>query len=197
MRVLIASLFVVIADQISKFIVKGISIPLLNINLHGMFPGQKIPIAGNFFDITFVENPGIAFGINFGDTFKFFIAVFSIIACALLILYLYKNRHKPLPFRLAVALIIGGALGNLFDRIFYGVIFGYGPLFYGNVVDFFNIKFFNIFIFERLLGSYVFNIADVAVTTGVLLLLYSINKQRAAESGTNTVVENYLAENKE
>ena len=191
MRVLFVSVFVVVIDQISKLMVKGFSVPFLKLDFHGMYVGQRIPLLGDLFNITFVENPGIAFGIDFGESFKILISIFSIIAGIFLLIYLYNNRDKTLGFRLAVALILGGAIGNLFDRIFYGVIYGYGPLFYGKVVDFFNIKLFNIFIFERLFGSYVFNVADIAVTSGVILLLYSLNKQRAIDSEPEPVIENF------
>lgn len=197
MKVLFVSLFVVIVDQISKLAVKGFSLPLLNLHFNGMLAGQRIPLLGDFFNITFVENPGIAFGINFGITFKILVSLFSLLAGIFLLIYLYRNRYKPLAFRLAVALILGGAIGNLFDRVFYGVIYGYGPLFYGKVVDFFNIKLFDLFIFDRIFGSYVFNVADLAVTSGVVLLLYSLNKQRESESQPASIIENYLTESKE
>jgi len=196
-KVLFISFGVVLIDQLSKLLVKGISLPILNLNVHGMYEGQRIPLLGNFFNITLVENPGIAFGIDFGEGFKFLIALFSIIASIGLLIYLYKNRNKIFSLRLAVALILGGAVGNLFDRVFYGVIYNYGPLFHGKVVDFFNLKFFNFFIFDRLFGSYVFNFADMAVTSGVILLLFALNWQRNTENEINPAIENYLADNKE
>ncbi len=60
------SLGVVVIDQISKLLVKGFSIPFLNINFEGMYLGQMIPVSGDFFRITFVENPGMAFGYDPG-----------------------------------------------------------------------------------------------------------------------------------
>jgi signal peptidase II len=101
-----------------------------------------------------------------------------------------------LSLRLSLAFIIGGAIGNLIDRIFYGIIFGYAPVFYGKVVDFFEMNIFKIFIMNRTMGNYVLNIADVAVTTGLVMLLFSLNKQKAVESKTGSI-ENYLAENKD
>jgi signal peptidase II len=197
LKVLFISFAVVLIDQFSKLLVKGFSIPFLNLNIHGMYEGQSISLLGNFFNITLVENPGIAFGINFGESFKFLIVLFSIIAGIGLVIYLYRNRNKIFSLRLAIALILGGAVGNLFDRIFYGVFYNYGPLFHGRVVDFFNLRFFNFFIFDRLFGSYVFNFADMAVTSGVILLLFALNWQRATESSIDPAMENYLAENKE
>jgi signal peptidase II len=196
-KVLFISFGVVLVDQLSKLFVKGFSIPFFNFNIHGMYQGERIPLIGNFFNITFVENPGIAFGIYFGDSFKFLISLFTLIASVGLAVYLYRSRNKIFSLRIAIALILGGAIGNLIDRIFYGVFYGYGPLFHGKVVDFFNLKFFNFFIFDRLFGSYVFNFADLSVTSGVILLLFALNWQRNIENEINPAVENYLAENKE
>ena len=198
MRVLFVSFMVLFIDQLSKLFVKGFSIPFLNLNFQGMYVGQKIPLLGNLFDITFVENPGIAFGIDFGGSFKLLISIFSLLASAGLFFYLFKYRNKIFSLRLSLALIFGGAMGNMFDRIFYGVIYGYAPLMHGRVVDFFNLKFFNLFIFDRLFGNYVFNIADVAVTAGVILLLFSLNRQKEMELQEQPeVLETILAENKE
>ncbi len=194
MRVLYISCIVVLIDQVSKLIVKGISIPLLKINFTGMYIGQKIHLIGNNFNIAFVENPGIAFGIDPGNSVRIFVCLFSLAASIALFIYIYKNRTKALGYRLSLALILGGALGNLVDRMFYGIIFGYAPLFYGRVVDFFNIRFFDIFILNRILGSYVFNIADAAVTIGVIYFLVVLNKERRAEA---IEVENLIAENKD
>lgn len=198
MRVLFVSLMVLIVDQLSKLAVKGFSIPFLNLNFQGMYVGQRIPVMGNLFDITFVENPGIAFGIDLGSSFKLLISIFSLLASVGIFLYLYKNRNKLFSLRLSLALILGGAIGNLFDRIFYGVFYGYAPLFYGRVVDFFNLRFFNLFIFDRVFGNYVFNFADVAVTTGVILLLLSMSWQREADTKEQPeLLETVLAENKD
>ncbi len=197
MKVLFVSLAVILIDQISKFYVKGISISFLNLNLNGMYIGQRIPIIGDFFNITFVENPGIAFGIDLGNSFKILISIFSIAASGLLLFYLYKSRKKTLILRLSLALILGGAIGNLLDRVFYGIIYGYAPLFHGKVVDFFNLRFFDLFMFNRIFGSYVFNIADISVTTGVILFLFSLNKNGLNEKEELDTAQNFLVENKE
>lgn len=194
MKVLYVSFVVVLIDQVTKLIVKGVSIPFLNIAINGMYIGQKIHLIGNNINIAYVENPGIAFGINPGNSIKIFISLFSIVACLALFIYIYMNRTKTFNYRFSLALILGGALGNLIDRMFYGIIFGYAPLFYGRVVDFFNIRFFDIFILNRILGSYVFNVADAAVTAGVIYFLIVLNKVRRAEAAE---IENLLAENKD
>jgi len=196
-KILFVSFIVLVIDQVSKIFVKGLTIQLLGIKINGLLPGQRIPVVSKVFDITFVENPGIAFGLNFGDTFKLLVSIFTLITCILLVYFLYKGRAKSLGLRLSLALILGGALGNLFDRLFYGVIYGYAPLFYGRVVDFFDIRIFNLYIFHRVLGSYIFNFADFSVTIGVILLFYAYNKEKASSKNLDASLEKYLAENKE
>ena len=197
MRIFLVSLFVVVADQISKIYVKGLEIHSLGIKIRGMFPGQKIPVIKNLFNITFVENPGIAFGINPGSNFKFLITLFTLLTSIGLIIFLHKSRGKPFSVRFSLALILGGAIGNLMDRVFYGVIYGYAPLFYGKVVDFFDFRLFNFYMFHKTLGNYIFNFADLAVTAGVILLFYALNKHRSAAVNPEHSIENYLADNKE
>jgi signal peptidase II len=170
MRVLIISGLIVLADQVSKLAVKGFSIPWAGIRWEGMTYGQSIPILGEFFRLTYIENPGMAFGIDFGG--KVFFSVLSILASGAILAYMLRVRHGPLGLRVALSFILGGAVGNLIDRVFYGFLYGEAPLFEGRVVDFFDVDFFNIS-----LGSYhltrwpVFNIADASVTIGVILLL--------------------------
>ena len=173
MRVLYATVLVVVADQISKLWIKGFSIPFLNINHEGMSIGQKIPVIGDFFRITFIENPGLAFGIDIDSNIKLWISLFSLIASVGLIIYLYVVRKENFGFRLALALILGGAIGNFIDRAFYGIIYDYAPMFYGKVVDFLDFDFFNLTLFGRSYDRFaIFNIADSSVTIGIILLLF-------------------------
>ena len=171
MRVLILSFIIVISDQAAKLFIKGASFPALGISLRGVPYGSSRPLLGNFLRLTYIENPGMAFGIDIGG--KLFFSLFSIVASAAIVAYLYHARKESLGFRLSLAMILGGALGNLIDRVFYGVVFGDAPLFYGKVVDFLDMNFFDINIFGYQLTRWpVFNIADAAVTIGVLLLLF-------------------------
>lgn len=172
MRVLYLTVFVVVFDQLTKVLVKGINIPFLNLDLSGMRYGQSFNIIGEFVKFTFVENPGMAFGIDVGETSKLFLSLFSIIASIGILIYLFKLKDEKLILRLALALILGGAIGNMIDRTFYGVFYGYAPIFYGRVVDFINVDFFDFSIFGRTYERWpIFNIADSAVTVGVILLL--------------------------
>lgn len=175
MRVLYFSFFVVIIDQISKFLVKGINLPFLGISLQGMRPGSSVSIIDNFFRFTFIENPGMAFGLEIGS--KTIRAIFTIFASLLIIYFIYKNRNEIFYLRFALAMILGGALGNLVDRIFYGVIYGTGSLLQGNVVDFFQINIPDIKIFGKVFYSWpIFNIADLSVTVGFVMILIGYNK---------------------
>ncbi len=171
MKVLFVTAFIVFADQISKFMIKGIKFPLCGISFQGMSLGNSIPVLGDFLRITFIENPGMAFGIEVVDG-KIFLTLFSVVASIGILFYLYLMRSEKLLFRLSLALILGGAIGNLIDRVFYGIIYGESSLFHGKVVDFIDIDFFNIdFLGFQLSRFWVFNIADASVSIGVILML--------------------------
>ena len=205
MRILFLTLAVIVADQISKFYIKGISIPALNIKFEGMYLGESISVIGDFFRITFTENPGMAFGFDPGSDFKLFISVFSLVASIGLLVYLFTVRKKSLSLKIAIALILGGAVGNVIDRMFYGLIYDYSPLFYGKVVDFFDFDFFNFSIFGRSYDRWpIFNIADAAVSIGVLILLFFYKHHEAEDKksreaaellGKQSISENIISEN--
>lgn len=170
MRILYVTGAIVVADQIAKLAVKGFSIPFLNLYHAGVPVGSSTAIFGDLLRLTFIENPGMAFGIDLGG--KLFLTIFSLFASVGILVYLYRIREEPFVIRLSLAMILGGAIGNLIDRVFYGVIFGEGPLFYGKVVDFVDIDFFNLdFLGFHMTRWPVFNIADAAVSIGVLVLL--------------------------
>ena len=174
-RLLNLSLFIIVADQVTKLMVKGVRVPPLGVYLPGVPIGSSRPIWGDFLRLTYIENPGMAFGIDVGG--KLFFSIFSIIASVGILLYLYKTRNENFVFRISLAMILGGAVGNLIDRVFYGVLFDEAPLFYGKVVDFIDADFFNINIFGYHLSRWpVFNIADASVTCGVVLMLLSHRK---------------------
>lgn len=183
MNVLIITLLIVILDQVTKLYVKGISIPVLGIEFQGMPYQSSIPVFGNFFKITFIENPGMAFGLQIGG--KLFLSLFTVFATFLLLFFLYKNRKEGLLLRLSLALILGGAIGNLIDRVFYGKIYDYAPLFYGRVVDFLHFDFPNFTIFGKTIYSWpIFNVADISVTFGFLMILLGYKKIFADEAET-------------
>lgn len=186
MRILIVSVLIVVADQAAKLAVKGFDFPLLGLRVEGVPYGASYPVLGDFLRLTYIENPGMAFGIDLGG--KLFFSLFSVAASVGILWYLHRAKEEPLIFRLSLAMILGGAVGNLIDRVFYGVIFGEADLFHGRVVDFIDVDFFNVSVFGYVLHRWpVFNIADASVTCGVILMLLSHRRaQAAAPSGAGT-----------
>lgn len=162
MQVLWLTGLIIVIDQMTKLLV-----------LRTMYLGQQIPILGDWLKLTFTENPGMAFGITVGPTGL--VTMFSIIATVLIIFYLYSVRHDYFPYRASLALILGGALGNIIDRVFYGALFGGEALFNGKVVDFIHVNVWSGFIPEAIPvigGSYIslfpiWNVADMAIVLGV------------------------------
>ena len=169
MRVLWVTFFLVVVDQITKLVVK------LNMSL-----GDSIPVVGDLFRFTFTENPGMAFGLTVGS--KLFLTLFSIAATVLIFAYLWQVRWAPFGYRLSLALVLGGALGNVIDRVSYGVAFGEcfpsppgsARLFYGCVVDFLHLDVWQGTVFGNRVALFpIGNIADVAIIVGVVLYLAS------------------------
>jgi signal peptidase II len=198
LRVLYLTFGVIFIDQLSKFYIKGIEIPFLNISFTGMYIGESIRVIGNFFKITYIENPGMAFGFNPGSDFKLWISIFSLIASIGLLVYLYIVRTNTLSLRIALAMILGGAVGNLIDRAFYGIIYKYSPVFYGKVVDFLDFDFFNFAIFGRNYERWpIFNIADAAVTIGVMILLLFYRQHKKEDEDTLKESQQAAEENNE
>src|ERR1017187_8277818 len=115
MAVLWITLLVVLFDQTTKLMVKGSPWPFLH--FEGIPYGHSIPFIDDIFRITYIENPGIAFGINIPG-FKVVFAVFSIVASIAILIYLKHNLSRlRIGERIALALILGGAVGNLIDRV--------------------------------------------------------------------------------
>lgn len=195
MKILYWSLVIVIIDQITKLKVKGIFIPWLNFKLEGMPYQSSIPVIGDFFQITFIENPGMAFGLQLGS--KLFLTLFTIFATILIFIIIYKNRNESFLLRLSLGCILGGAVGNLIDRTFYGVMYDYAPLFYGRVVDFFHFNIPDFKIFGKTVYTFpIFNVADIAVTVGFILILIGYKKVfKKKEDEAAQVIDYTLATN--
>jgi signal peptidase II len=163
LRVLYLSASVVVLDQVTKLLVKGFSLPILQIHHAGMELGSSVPLLGNALRLTYIENPGMAFGLQIGSQFA--LAVLSLAASIAVLYYLLRVRNQSTIVRISMAMILGGAFGNVIDRVLYGVLYGNAPLFYGKVVDFIDVSFLHLSRFG------IFNFADAAVTTGVVMLL--------------------------
>jgi len=175
LRILLVTLLVVILDQVTKFIVKGIKIESLGINITGMPYGSSKPLIGEYVKLTFIENPGMAFGIDVGP--KMFLTIFTIAASVFIFFYIYKHRKDVVLLRLSLALILAGAIGNLIDRTFYGLIYNYAPLFHGKVVDFVQVEFWDFIFLGRTYTTWpIFNVADVSVSLGFLIILLFHNR---------------------
>ncbi len=163
MRVLWLTALIVAIDQFTKQLV-----------LRTMYLGQQIPLLGDWLKLTYTENPGMAFGITFGP--KAMVTVFAIIATVIITFYLYNVRNDYLPYRASLALILGGAVGNIIDRLFYGMLYDGDALLTGKVVDFIHVNLWSGFIPESvpiLGGTYlslfpIWNVADMAIVCGVV-----------------------------
>ena len=166
---------ILLVDQIIKIWVKT-----------HMMLGEDIRIT-DWFYINFVENNGMAFGIEWFD--KLFLTLFRIVAVGLLSWYLHDiiRRGFKMGYIAIVALITAGALGNIIDCLFYGMIFspstpyeiatlvpwgeGYGQFFYGRVVDMLYFPLIHNAAGEVLFFRPVFNFADSCITVAVILIL--------------------------
>lgn len=166
------AIVIIIADQLIKTWVRK-----------HMYIGEEIHLLGDRGMLHYTENNGMAFGMEFGGTWgKLFLTLFrigAVVAIGYGLVYLVKHKyHRGLIMN--VALIFAGALGNIIDSTFYGVLYQNGPLFHGRVVD--------MFYFPLISGDFpkwvpfwggqdfvffrpVFNLADSAISVGVILIL--------------------------
>ncbi|HOK14095.1 MAG TPA: signal peptidase II [Candidatus Kapabacteria bacterium] len=191
----LVSTLLIIFDQSTKLAVKGFN--LFGWQHEGMYYGESIPIWGTFLQLTYIENPGMAFGIEFGWG-KIFLSLFSIFASIALGYYLYKITFAHKAVKIGISLVFAGAVGNLIDRVFYGVFYGTQPLFYGHVVDFIQVDIPDInFMGIHYTHFPIFNIADSCVTCGIILLILFHNKLPGIKEilGKNTQIEDLQKEN--
>lgn len=179
---------ILIIDQVFKLCIK-LSMPL----------GGEIRVFGDWFILHFTENNGMAFGMEFGgDTGKIILTLFRVVAAVGIGWYLLRlsKKNAPTGLLICIAMIMAGAIGNIIDSAFYGMIFsdsmgqvatifpdggGYAPFLKGRVVDMLYFPVVNgyfpswfpfwgneYFIFFRP----VFNIADSSITVGVFMLIF-------------------------
>ena len=168
---------IVLLDQIIKIWVRK-----------HMYLGEEIHFLGDRGMLHYTENNGMAFGMELGGELgKLVLTLFRIVAvCGIVYALVFLIKHKyHRGLVMMVALILAGALGNIIDSTFYGVIYNYAGVFHGRVVD--------MFYFPLLSGVFpnwvpiwggqdyiffrpVFNLADAAISVGVIMIL--INQQR-------------------
>lgn len=153
-----------------------------------MYIGQEFNIFGNWFIIHFTENNGMAFGLELGGDYgKLALSLFRVIAVfgiAYIFHYIIKNKYH-FGLIVCVSLILAGALGNIIDSVFYGKVFGYADWLHGRVVDMFYFPIIEGYFPEWLPfwgGEHfiffrpVFNIADAAISIGVITIIIFQNK---------------------
>ena len=185
-KLLILGILLVIIDQVAKYLVKT-----------NMTLGEQFNVIGNWFRILFVENEGMAFGMKFGGKVgKLILTLFRLVLSGALIWWissLLKKKETPTGVLAGLTLITAGAIGNLIDCMFYGLIYSpsgwnevaflgvhYAPMMFGKVVDMLYFPIINTTWPEwmPLVGGKaftffdpVFNFADSCVTVGAAYLL--------------------------
>lgn len=185
----LVSLVVILIDQAVKLIV--------HYNMEMGMPGE-IHLIGDWLKLHYTLNPGMAFGVELGSEYgKLMLTLFRLVAMFGISYYLYYlvNHHAPKGLIWCIALILGGAIGNLIDSTFYGVWFDNAP--YGSITPWFHGQVIDMFYFDiwegilphwiPLIGGTpmslwpIFNVADSAIFIGVLLILFNQKRFFATE----------------
>lgn len=155
LSLLVPIVFVLIIDQLTKYWVRT------SPELH------RWEIIEGWFAFTYTQNPGMAMGMSWLSTPA--ISIIAILATIGIFIYLFKTMDQAnIPYLLCMGFILGGALGNITDRLVMGIIEGYGGVLDGHVVDFLH---FTLVIGDRPVFPYIFNFADVAISTSIIVLL--------------------------
>ncbi len=151
----IPAVVVVAIDQFTKWIIRT------SPEFH------RYEIIDGWLAFYYTQNDGMAMGIDIFPTPV--ISLISIVATIGILAYLIYTMDKaPLGYLIFMGLVIGGALGNITDRLIMGFIEGYGGLLDGHVVDFI---YFKLELFDRPVFPYIFNVADIAISVSIISLL--------------------------
>ena len=172
-KVTLLVVLLVVIDQVIKLLVKT-----------NMQIGESIRVFGDWFQILFIENRGMAFGMQFGgDIGKLLLTIFRLALVCLVIWYIHhlnKRQNTPVGVVVGLSLILAGAIGNVIDCMFYGLIFDYAPLMFGKVVDMLYFPLIDTYLpawFPIWGGRHfiffqpIFNFADSCVTCGTIYLI--------------------------
>ena len=168
-RLLLLGIVLVLIDQVIKVLVKT-----------NMTLGESIPVLGNWFQLLFVENKGMAFGMAFGGVIgKYLLTLFRLVLFVFLtwwISSLIKKGTVPTGVLVGLTLITAGAFGNIIDCLCYGLIFSESTYMQGKVVDMFYFPLWTWPSWVPLVGGDiffepVFNFADSCVTVGAIYLI--------------------------
>lgn len=179
LKYFLISLLIIIIDQVVKMLVH---------NNMTMGSGGQIMIFGTWFKLHYLTNPGMAFGLKLDFLYgKLILTVFRIGAMFAIGYYLFSlvKKEAPRGLLICIALILGGAIGNLIDSIFYGVFLDNAPFdaptpwFHGQVIDMFYIDIWEGYLpdwIPLLGGDYmalwpVFNIADASIFASIIVIL--------------------------
>ncbi len=155
-----------------------------------MTKGQSVSLLGDWLKFTFTENPGMAFGLEFGP--PALITIFSLVATFLIVVYLYKVGGVYRPYRISLCMVLGGALGNIIDRVLYGKLLYGDPFFLGKVVDFIHINVWRGYVPDSIPifgGRYlalfpIWNVADMAIVLGVIgIIVFQKHFHKVSLSG--------------
>lgn len=144
-----------VLDQITKQLVRTTP------ELH------HVDVINGWLALNFTKNPGMAMGMDWLSTPM--ISIVAIVATIAIITYiLFTIKEANFAYLFCMGLILGGALGNITDRIFMAIVGGYGGVLDGHVVDFIH---FNLRIGDTPVFPYIFNVADIAITTSIIAML--------------------------
>lgn len=151
----VPALFVVIIDQVTKYLVR--TTPAF----------QNWEIIPGWLAFHYTLNPGMALGMDWLSTQ--WVSAISIVATLGILAYvLYSLAHAGYGYLFCMGLVIGGAFGNIIDRLIMGIIGGYGGILEGHVIDFIH---FTATINGYPAFPYIFNVADIAITTAIIILI--------------------------
>ena len=155
-----------------------------------------------WFYICFVENDGIAFGISFIP--KLLLTILRIVFVGVVIWYMARliRHHASTGYLLSVGALTAGAIGNIIDCLFYGLLFDYAPLCYGKVVDMLYFPLIHNSAGEVVFFQPVFNLADSYITVSVFIIVLFFTKDfnnsfsKEQNSSNNAIPQEQATENK-